>query len=150
VSDSRTVPDNETGFDQVLGFTIPARDARGRVVRLGPVLDAILSAHDYPPAIRGLLAEALVICALIGSLLKAGDGQVTMQVQAEGAVVDLLVCDYRSGELRGYVRHDPERLAMLGANPSLYASLLMATPWPNAVSCTSLSLNRCRPCCGSG
>jgi molecular chaperone Hsp33 len=121
VSDSRTVPDNETGFDQVLGFTIPARDARGRVVRLGPVLDAILSAHDYPPAIRGLLAEALVICALVGSLLKAGDGQVTMQVQAEGAVVDLLVCDYRSGELRGYVRHDPERLAMLGANPSLYA-----------------------------
>jgi molecular chaperone Hsp33 len=33
----------ETGFDQVLQFTVPARDARGRVVRLGPVLDTVLS-----------------------------------------------------------------------------------------------------------
>jgi len=115
------IPDDETGFDFVLGFTIADRHARGRIVRLGPVLDTVLSAHDYPPAIRGVLAEALVVCALIGSLLKAGDGQVTMQVQAEGAVVDLLVCDFRGGELRGYVRHDADRLAMLGANPSLFA-----------------------------
>jgi molecular chaperone Hsp33 len=96
-------------------------------VRLGPVLDEILSAHAYPPAIRNLLAEALVICALIGSLVKDGGdgdqtgGQMTMQVQTEGGIVDLLVCDYRAGEIRGYVRHDAERLSMLGANPSLYA-----------------------------
>jgi molecular chaperone Hsp33 len=115
------VPADETGFDRVLAFTIPDMHARGRTVRLGPVLDTILSAHAYPPAIRNLLAEALVICALIGSLLKDGDGQLTMQVQTEGGVVDLLVCDYRNGELRGYVRHDAERLTMLGANPSLYA-----------------------------
>ena len=44
-----------------------------------------------------------------------------MQAQTEGGIVELLVCDFRSGELRGYVRHDPERLAQLGANPSLYA-----------------------------
>ncbi|MCB2058667.1 MAG: Hsp33 family molecular chaperone HslO [Novosphingobium sp.] len=104
-----------------MGFTLPARHARGRVVRLGPVLDRILAAHDYPPAIRHLLAEALTITALIGSLLKDGDGQLTMQAQTENGIVDLLVCDYRAGELRGYVRHDAERLAMLGANPSLYA-----------------------------
>jgi molecular chaperone Hsp33 len=115
------IPDDETGFDKVLAFTIPDMHARGRVVRLGPVLDTILSAHAYPPAIRNLLAEALVICALTGSLLKEGDGQLTMQVQTEGGIVDLLACDYRSGEIRGYVRHDAERLSMLGANPSLYA-----------------------------
>jgi molecular chaperone Hsp33 len=115
------VPEDETGFDQILAFTIPDMHARGRAVRLGPVLDTILSAHAYPPAIRNLLAEALVICALIGSLLKEGDGQLTMQVHAEGGIVDLLACDYRSGEIRGYVRHDAERLSMLGANPSLYA-----------------------------
>jgi molecular chaperone Hsp33 len=44
-----------------------------------------------------------------------------MQAHAQGSVVDLLVCDYRGGELRGYVRHDADRLAMLGANPSLFA-----------------------------
>lgn len=111
----------ETGYDQVLSFTIPDRNARGRVVRLGPVLETILAAHDYPPAIKHVLAEALVLAALLGSLLKDDEGQLTMQAQTESGIVDLLVCDYRAGELRGYVRHDAERLAMLGANPSLYA-----------------------------
>ena len=121
MSGSELFPDGETGNDQVLSLTIPARDARGRVVRLGPVLETILAAHAYPSAITHLLAEALVVTALIGSLLKNGDGQLTMQAQTEGGIVELLVCDYRSGELRGYVRHDAERLAQLGANPSLYA-----------------------------
>jgi molecular chaperone Hsp33 len=126
MSEPGVIPEDETGFDHVLAFTIPDMHARGRAVRLGPVLDTIISAHAYPPAIRNLLAEALVICALIGSLLKDGTdddagGQLTMQVHAEGGIVDLLVCDYRSGEIRGYVRHDAERLSMLGANPSLYA-----------------------------
>lgn len=111
----------ETGYDRVLGLTLPGRDARGRAVRLGPTLDTILSAHAYPPAIRHLLAEALVITALIGSLLKDGDGQLTMQAQSSNGVVDLLVCDYRGGELRGYVRHDADRLTALGPNPSLFA-----------------------------
>ena len=115
------IPDDETGNDQVLSLTIPARNARGRVVRLGPVLATILAAHAYPPAIMHLLAEALVVTALIGSLLKDGEGQLTMQAQTEGGIVELLVCDYRSGELRGYIRHDAERLAQLGANPSLDA-----------------------------
>ena len=115
------IPDGETGFDRVLSFTIPGRDARGRVVRLGPMLDTILSAHDYPPAIRNILAEALVLTALIGTLLKDDDSQLTMQAQTQDGVVDLLVCDYRNGEVRGYVRHDAERLAGLGQNPSLQA-----------------------------
>ncbi|MFM5953483.1 MAG: Hsp33 family molecular chaperone HslO [Novosphingobium sp.] len=111
----------ETGYDRVLGFAIPSRNARGRAVRLGPALETILSAHDYPTPIKLLLAEALVVTALIGSLLKDGDGQLTMQAQSDKGVVDLLVCDYRGGDLRGYVRHDADRLASLGANPSLYA-----------------------------
>lgn len=114
-------PSEETGFDHLLRFTVPARNARGRVVRLGPVLDVILAAHDYPPAIRNLLGEALVLTVLMGSLLKDEDSQMTVQAQTEGGIVDLLVCDYRAGEVRGYVRHDAERLSGLGANPSLYA-----------------------------
>jgi molecular chaperone Hsp33 len=121
VSAPEHIAQGETGYDRVLGFTLPDRHARGRVVRLGPVLETILSAHAYPAPILHLLAEALVLAALLGSLLKDGDGQLTMQAQTEAGVVDLLVCDYRGGELRGHVRHDPERLAMLGPNPSLYA-----------------------------
>ena len=115
------ITDGETGYDRVLGFTIPSRDARGRAVRLGPVLETILAAHAYPTPIKHLLAEALVLTALVGSLLKDDEGQLTMQAQTQGGVVDLLVCDYRGGELRGYVRHDADRLASLGANPSLFA-----------------------------
>jgi molecular chaperone Hsp33 len=121
VSAPEHIAPGETGYDRVLGFTLPDRHARGRLVRLGPVLEEVLSAHAYPAPILHLLAEALVLAALLGSLLKDGDGQLTMQAQTEAGIVDLLVCDYRGGELRGHVRHDGERLAMLGANPSLYA-----------------------------
>jgi molecular chaperone Hsp33 len=115
------VADNETGFDRTVLFTVPDRDARGRVVRLGPVLDTVLGAHAYPLPLRNLLAEALVLAALLGSLLKDQDGQLTLQAQNSEGVVDLLVCDYRGGELRGYVRHDRARLDELGPNPSLHA-----------------------------
>lgn len=111
----------ETFADRVLGFTIPTRHARGRVVRLDGVLDTILAAHAYPPPITHLLAEALVLTALAGSLLKDDGSQATIQAQTEGGPVKLLVCDYRGGELRGYVDFDPGKLAELGANPSLEA-----------------------------
>ncbi len=98
-------------IDRALGFTLPARHARGRIVRLGAALDAILSAHAYPPVIEALLAEALTLTALVGSTLKDADGQLTMQTRTESGIVKLLVCDYRGGELRGYVDYDADRLA---------------------------------------
>ena len=51
--------------------------------------------------------------------------ELTLQAQASGGIVDLLVCDYRSGEMRGYVRHDPERLAEMPEEPSLFVSTLI-------------------------
>ncbi len=114
-------PDDVTGFDQTLAFTVAERNARGRVVRLGPVLDEILAAHAYPAPIRHLLAEALVLATLLGSLLKDAEGQLTMQAQTQDGVVDLLVCDYRAGELRGYARFDRARLDDLGPSPTLHA-----------------------------
>ena len=108
-------------MDVAIGITIPERDARGRAARLGPVLDTVLSAHKYPPVIERLLAEALTLTALLGSLLKEPEGQMTLQAQTEAGIIDLLVCDYRGGELRGYIRHDPARLADAGPNPSLFA-----------------------------
>jgi molecular chaperone Hsp33 len=108
-------------IDLALGFTIPGRHARGRLVRLGPVLDAILASHNYPPAIERVLAEALTLTVLLGSTLKDAEGQLTLQAQTEGGVIDLLVCDYRGGQMRGYLRHDPDRLAEAPVDPSLFA-----------------------------
>ncbi len=105
--------------DRLVSFTIPGCHARGRIVRLGPVLERILAAHEYPAPIQHLLAEALVLTALMGGLLKREGSQLTMQAQTRNGVVELLVCDYRDGELRGYVKHDPALLAELAGAPSL-------------------------------
>ena len=113
------MPKTELNTDVALGVAIPSRNARGRIARLGPVVDSILASHDYPAVIETLLAEALTLTALLGSLLKEPQGQLTLQAQTEGGVVDLLVCDYRGGEIRGYVRHDTERLADLPREPKL-------------------------------
>lgn len=110
---------SETYLDHVLGLTIPTRDTRGRAVRIGPALDRILSAHAYPPPLRALLAEALVVTTLMGSLLKDDGDQLTLQAQAEGGPVSLLVCDYRDGELRGYCEFDRSEAADLGTDLSL-------------------------------
>ena len=100
--------------DAVLGFTVPGRHARGRLLRIGPTLDTILSAHAYPEPLAAILAEALVLTALIGATLRPDEGQMTLQAQAKGGAVDLLVCDYKGGELRGYLRiADAERAAKL-------------------------------------
>ena len=112
---------SNTDLDRALGFAIPARSARGRLVRLGPALDRVLAAHAYPPAIEALLAEALTLAALIGSTLKDPSGQLTMQTRTENGVVQLLVCDYRGGEVRGYIEFDADRLAEAPEQPTLFA-----------------------------
>jgi molecular chaperone Hsp33 len=113
------MPSVELNSDAAIGVAIPARNARGRIARLGSVLDAILASHNYPAIIEKLLAEALTLTALLGSLLKEPQGQLTLQAQTEGGPVDLMVCDYLGGELRGYIRHDPEKLAGLPDEPTL-------------------------------
>lgn len=111
----------ESFADRMLGFTLPGRNARARVVRLDSVIDEVLSAHKYPPPIAHLLSEALVLAALMGGLLKSNgdDAQLTLQAQTQAGAVTLLVCDFRGGRLRGYVDFDADRLSALGANPSL-------------------------------
>jgi molecular chaperone Hsp33 len=113
------MPTTKLNSDVALGVAIPSRNARGRVARLGPVIDAVLAKHGYPPVIEKLLAEALTLTSLLGSLLKEPEGQLTLQAQTQGGIIDLMVCDYLGGELRGYVRHDPERLADASREPDL-------------------------------
>jgi molecular chaperone Hsp33 len=113
------MPSVQLNSDVALGVAIASRNARGRIARLGDVIDTVLASHNYPPVIEQLLAEALTLTALLGSLLKEPEGQLTLQAQTEGGIVDLMVCDYLGGELRGYVRHDPERLSAASDKPTL-------------------------------
>lgn len=112
---------SETFGDRPLRFSIPALSARGRLVRLDAVLNDVLSAHAYPPAIEKILAEALVLTALLGTTLKDREGQLTIQAQTENGPISLLVCDYIDGAVRGYVQFDMARLAAVPAEPNLFA-----------------------------
>lgn len=95
--------------DRMLGFTLPQRGARGRIVRLESVLGEILSAHAYPEPIARLLAETLALTALLGALFRPQDGQLTVQAKGTGGPVRLLVADFREGALRGYAAQDLDR-----------------------------------------
>jgi molecular chaperone Hsp33 len=101
------------GDDAVRPFAVEALDVRGRVIQMGPELDAILARHDYPPPVSRLLAEAIVLAVLLGSSLKF-DGRFTLQTETDGPV-DMLVVDYRTnGDIRAYARFDGERVAAEG------------------------------------
>jgi molecular chaperone Hsp33 len=117
VSMTSTAPVRDS--DRVIGFTLPDSHARGRMVRLGSVLEQIVSAHNYPAPIEGILIEAVTLAALLGSTLKDGEGQLTLQAQTQGGVIKLLVCDYKNGELRGYVQFNESRLSRLGKKLSM-------------------------------
>ncbi|TPE61803.1 Hsp33 family molecular chaperone HslO [Sandaracinobacter neustonicus] len=95
--------------DRILGFTIPGRAARGRVVRLDSTLNEILAAHAYPEPVARIVAETLVLTALLGALFREDEGQLTVQAKGEGGQLKLLVADWRLGELRGYASQDLDR-----------------------------------------
>ena len=102
-------PTDHAADDTILPFEVAALDLRGRVVRLGPALDDILSRHDYPAPISKLLGEAIVLTVLLGSALKF-DGRFILQTKTDGPV-RMLVADYRSpGKVRACAQFDPSAL----------------------------------------
>lgn len=103
--------------DASLGFSVPARDVRGRLVKLDASLNAILAAHAYPPPLAHTLADALITTALIGATLRDAGGGLTLQAQSQGPL-DLLVCDWNAGQLRGYLKGEAETPA--GDLPAMF------------------------------
>src|SRR6218665_247170 len=98
------------GDDRVVPFQVEGLDVRGRAVQLGPLLNTILARHDYPAPVARLLAEAIVLTALLGTSLKF-EGKFTVQTKGDGPV-DLLVADFSTPDaLRAYARFDEEALA---------------------------------------
>src|SRR5258706_62877 len=95
--------------DTILPFEVAALDLRGRVVRLGPAVDEILSRHDYPAPVAKLLGEAIVLAALLGSSLKI-EARFMMQTQTDGPVRMLIVDFVTPGRLRACARFDRARV----------------------------------------
>jgi len=105
----------QTGSDDsILPFEVAALDLRGRIVRLGPVVDAILTSHDYPLPVAKLLGEAIVLTVMLGSALKF-DGRFILQTRSDGPV-RMLVVDFTSPDkVRACARFDAARVGAADA-----------------------------------
>ncbi len=96
--------------DLVAAFQIDGQPVRGRIARLGGMVDDILTRHAYPEPVANLLGEACALAALVGASLKF-EGRLILQAQGDGPVA-YVVADYdTTGALRGYCRYDAERVA---------------------------------------
>jgi molecular chaperone Hsp33 len=107
--DSIRAPSAVPVDDAVLPFEVSALDIRGRLTKMGPALDEILTRHDYPAPVGKLLGEAIVLTTLLGSSLKF-DGRFILQTQTDGPVSLLIVDFIAPDRLRAYARFDKTRL----------------------------------------
>jgi molecular chaperone Hsp33 len=102
-------------------FAIKPLGVRGRIVRLGTVVNDIIGRHDYPMPVSALLAEAVALSAMLGASLKF-EGKFILQTSSDGPV-DMIVADFTSpGKVRGYARFDGEAVRKL--NPVSPATLI--------------------------
>lgn len=100
--------------DAVMPFQVDALDLRGRLVRLGPALDEILSRHDYPLPVTKVLGEAIALGVLLGSSLKI-DGRFIVQTQTDGPISMLVVDFITPGQVRACARFDRARVEAAAA-----------------------------------
>ncbi len=94
----------------VLPFQIESAGVRGRVVRLGPVIDDLLSRHDYPEPVSRLLGEAILLTVMLGDSLKF-DGKLTLQTSSDGPITFLVVQFRAPGGVRAYASYEDTAVA---------------------------------------
>lgn len=109
----------------VTPFHLPGRPVRGRLVRLGPLADALLTRHENHPVVTALSGQALALAAALATALKFR-GSFSLQAKGDGPVRMLLADCTEDGALRGYARANPEELAtLLAAEPAPSAAALI-------------------------
>ena len=109
----------------VLPFFLPHRPVRGRLVRLGPLAEALLTRHNNDPAVTRLVGQAMALAAGLSTALKFR-GSFSLQAKGDGPVSMLLADCTDAGELRGYALPKPARLsALLENDPSPSAEALL-------------------------
>jgi molecular chaperone Hsp33 len=109
----------------VTPFFLPRRPVRGRIVRLGPLTDALLRRHDSHPVVTALTGQAIALAAALSTALRF-QGSFSLQAKGDGPVRLLLADCTDTGELRGYAQTDKDRLtALLADDPSPGADALL-------------------------
>ena len=109
--------------DALRPFQLERSALRGRMVRLGPTVDTVLTRHDYPLAVSQQLGELLVLAATLAGALKF-EGTFSLQIRSDGPVRLMLADCTNDGEVRGYANFDAEavRAAEPLGMPGLFGS----------------------------
>ncbi len=87
------------GDDTVLPFRLDRSNMRGRVARLDRTLERILEQHRYPAPVSALVAEAVMLTALVGQAVKLR-WKFSLQIRGDGPV-RLIATDYYAPEEAG-------------------------------------------------
>ena len=91
-------------------FQLEQSALRGRLVRLGDLVDRVLTRHDYPEPVSRLLGELFVLAATLAGGLKF-QGTFSLQVRSAGPVSLMIADCTNDGAMRGYARFDPAQVA---------------------------------------
>jgi molecular chaperone Hsp33 len=95
--------------DLVQPFQIEPFALRGRLVRLGPALDTILTQHAYPAPVATMLGEAITLAVALAGALKY-EGVFTLQTKGDGPIKMMVADVTTAGAMRGYAQFDAARL----------------------------------------
>ncbi|MGQ0527073.1 MAG: Hsp33 family molecular chaperone HslO [Alphaproteobacteria bacterium] len=99
-------------------FQIETSQVRGRLIRLGRVLDDILQPHGYPAPVAQLVAETVTLALLLSSMLKY-EGIFTLQTKGDGPV-SMLVADVTTGgDVRACAKFDADKFAVIEKQVSI-------------------------------
>ncbi len=98
--------------DLIQPFVLEVPALRGRLVRMGPLVEEVLARHAYPGPVAALLGEMLALAGVLSSTLKF-DGIFTLQTKSDGPVALIVVDMTATGELRGYAEFDGDKVAAL-------------------------------------
>lgn len=112
-------------LDVLRPFQLEGSQLRGRLVRLGDAVDAILKTHAYPRPVSELLGELLALAGGLAGGLKF-EGRFSLQIRADGPV-RLIVADVTNeGQLRGYASFDAATIGANGGFAALVGKGLLA------------------------
>lgn len=114
---------NRIMAEGIFPFYLDQAYVKGRLVRLGPEIDKLLSKHqNYPPLVKSYMAELTVLAAVLSTDVKYR-GVFTLQISArpdQPSMMKLMVIDVNTeGHIRAYARWDKEEYKKLSRNDSL-------------------------------
>ncbi|YCH30870.1 Hsp33 family molecular chaperone HslO [Erwinia sp. D4-22] len=89
--------------DQMHRYLFENYAVRGELVNLSETWREIVSGHDYPQPVQQLLGELLVATSLLTATLKF-EGDITVQLQGDGALTLAVINGNNRQEMRGVAR----------------------------------------------